>query len=126
MRITKQFTFDAAHFLPHAEEGHPNRRLHGHSFRVIVALDGMPAEDTGLIRDFGEVENILSQAQEELDHRFLNEIEGLEAPTLENITLWLWTRLAAPLPELARIEIHRDSCGEACIYEGSRHGKQKS
>lgn len=126
MRITKQFTFDAAHFLPHAEEGHPNRRLHGHSFRVIVALEGMPAEDTGLIRDFGEVENILSQAQEELDHRFLNEIEGLEAPTLENITLWLWTRLVAPLPELARIEIHRDSCGEACIYEGSRHGKQKS
>ncbi|MEQ8745288.1 6-carboxytetrahydropterin synthase [Pyruvatibacter sp.] len=121
MRITKQFSFDAAHFLPHAEDGHPNRRLHGHSFRVIVALDGMPDATTGLIRDFGDVEKVLGEVRGELDHHFLNEIEGLEAPTLENITLWLWARLAPPLPELARIEIHRDSCGESCIYEGSRH-----
>ncbi len=125
MRITKQFTFDAAHYLPHAEEGHPNRRLHGHSFRVVVALDGMPDGTTGLIRDFGDVEKILSDVRDMLDHHFLNEIAGLEAPTLENITLWLWGQLAAPLPELARIEVHRDSCGEACIYEGSRHGRTK-
>jgi 6-pyruvoyltetrahydropterin/6-carboxytetrahydropterin synthase len=124
MRILKQFSFDAAHYLPHAPEGHPNRRLHGHSFRVVVCLDGMPDAETGLIRDFGEVNEELSTVRDELDHRFLNEIEGLEKPTLENITLWLWTRLQTPLPELARIEIHRDSCGEACVYEGSRHGKK--
>jgi 6-pyruvoyltetrahydropterin/6-carboxytetrahydropterin synthase len=125
MRIQKQFSFDAAHYLPHAPDGHPNRRLHGHSFRVIVCLDGMPDDATGLIRDFGDVNAQLMDVRDELDHRFLNEIEGLEKPTLENITLWLWTRLQAALPELARIEIHRDSCGEACIYEGSRHGRSK-
>ena len=111
MRIQKQFSFDAAHYLPHAPDGHPNRRLHGHSFRVIVCLDGMPDDATGLIRDFGDVNAQLMDVREELDHRFLNEIEGLEKPTLENIT--------------PRIEIHRDSCGEACIYEGSRHGRSK-
>ena len=118
MRITKQFNFDAAHYLPHMPQGHPNRRLHGHSFRVIVALDGTPVRETGLIRDFGEVERALDAVRAELDHRFLNEIEGLAAPTLENIAIWLWHRLSRPLPGLARIEIHRDSCGEACIYEG--------
>ncbi len=118
MRITKQFTFDAAHYLPHMPEGHPNRRLHGHSFRVIVALDGTPAPETGQIRDFWSVEEALGAVRGELDHHFLNEIEGLEAPTLENIAIWLWRRLEGPLPELARVEIHRDSCGEACIYEG--------
>lgn len=118
MRITKQFSFDAAHYLPHMPEGHPNRRLHGHSFRVIVALDGTPRPDTGQIRDFGEVERVLAGVREDLDHRFLNEIDGLAAPTLENIARWLWARLRTPLPELARIEVHRDSCGEACIYEG--------
>ena len=118
MRITKQFSFDAAHYLPHMPDGHPNRRLHGHSFRVIVALDGNPTAETGQIRDFGDVEKVLCDVRSELDHHFLNEIDGLSAPTLENIALWLWRRLSEPLPELARIEIHRDSCGEACIYEG--------
>jgi len=125
MRITKQFSFDAAHFLPHAAEGHPNRRLHGHSFRVVVALDGMPAADTGLIRDFGDVEEVLHTLRAALDHRFLNEIEGLAAPTLENLALWLWGRLADPLPELARIEVYRDSCGESCIYEGPHPAMSK-
>lgn len=118
MRITKQFSFDAAHFLPHAPEGHPNRRMHGHSFRVIVALDGRPAAATGRIRDFAEIDAVLAGVRGELDHHFLNEIEGLAAPTLENIAVWLWRRLEGPLPGLSRIEIHRDSCGEACIYEG--------
>ena len=67
MRIQKQFSFDAAHYLPHAPDGHPNRRLHGHSFRVIVCLDGMPDDATGLIRDFGDVNAQLMDVREELD-----------------------------------------------------------
>ena len=116
MRIYKEFTFEAAHFLPSAPPGHPNARVHGHSFRVRVTLDGEPDDKTGLVMHLDDVEAALADVHEALDHRFLNEVEGLSQPTLERITMWLWDRLHNRLPGLAEIEIARDSCGEGCIY----------
>jgi 6-pyruvoyltetrahydropterin/6-carboxytetrahydropterin synthase len=118
MRIYKEFTFEAAHFLPSAPVGHPNSRVHGHSFRVRVILDGEPDETTGLVMHLDDVEAGLSDVHEALDHRFLNEVEGLSQPTLERITMWLWDRLHNRLPGLAEIEVARDSCREGCIYRG--------
>jgi 6-pyruvoyltetrahydropterin/6-carboxytetrahydropterin synthase len=118
MRIYKEFTFEAAHFLPSAPPGHPNSRVHGHSFRVRVTLDGEPDGTTGLVMHLDDVEAALSDVHEALDHRFLNEVEGLSQPTLERITMWLWDRLHNRLPGLAEIEIARDSCREGCIYRG--------
>jgi 6-pyruvoyltetrahydropterin/6-carboxytetrahydropterin synthase len=118
MRIYKEFTFEAAHFLPSAPPGHPNSRVHGHSFRVRVTLDGEPDEKTGLVMHLDDVEAALADVHEALDHRFLNEVEGLSQPTLERITMWLWDRLHNRLPGLAEIEIARDSCREGCIYRG--------
>jgi len=118
MRIYKEFTFEAAHFLPSAPPGHPNSRVHGHSFRVRVTLDGEPDETTGLVMHLDDVEAALADVHDALDHRFLNEVEGLSQPTLERITMWLWDRLHNRLPGLAEIEIARDSCREGCIYRG--------
>jgi 6-pyruvoyltetrahydropterin/6-carboxytetrahydropterin synthase len=118
MRIYKEFTFEAAHFLPSAPPGHPNSRVHGHSFRVRVTLDGEPDEKTGLVMHLDDVEAALADVHEALDHRFLNEVEGLSQPTLERITMWLWDRLHNRLPGLAEIEIARNSCREGCIYRG--------
>jgi 6-pyruvoyltetrahydropterin/6-carboxytetrahydropterin synthase len=118
MRIYKEFTFEAAHFLPSAPPGHPHSRVHGHSFRVRVTLDGEPDEKTGLVMHLDDVEAALADVHEALDHRFLNEVEGLSQPTLERITMWLWDRLHNCLPGLAEIEIARDSCREGCIYRG--------
>ena len=118
MRIYKEFTFEAAHFLPSAPPGHPNSRVHGHSFRVRVTLDGEPHEKTGLVMHLDDVEAALADVHDALDHRFLNEVEGLSQPTLERITMWLWDRLRNRLPGLAEIEIARDSCREGCIYRG--------
>jgi 6-pyruvoyltetrahydropterin/6-carboxytetrahydropterin synthase len=118
MRIYKEFTFEAAHFLPSAPPGHPNSRVHGHSFRVRVTIDGEPDETTGLVMHLDDVEAALADAHEALDHRFLNEVEGLSQPTLERITMWLWDRLHNRLPGLAEIEIARDTCREGCIYRG--------
>jgi len=118
MRIYKEFFFEAAHFLPSAPPGHPNLRVHGHSFRVRVTVDGEPDEDTGIIVHFDELEAAVAEARDALDHRMLNEIEGLSAPTLERITMWLWDRLHNRLPGLVEIEIARDSCHEGCIYYG--------
>jgi 6-pyruvoyltetrahydropterin/6-carboxytetrahydropterin synthase len=118
MRIYKEFLFEAAHFLPSAAPGTPNARLHGHSFRVRVSIEGVPNPETGYIFHFDELAGAMADARDALDHRLLNEIEGLEAPTLERITIWLWNRLQNRVPGLAQIEIARDSCREGCIYSG--------
>jgi len=120
MRIYKDFKFEAAHYLPSAKPGHPNSRVHGHSFRGRIWVQGEPDPETGLIVHFDDLTAAIADARDALDHRFLNEIDGLEAPTLERITIWLWNRLANRLPGLARIEVSRDSCEEGCIYDGPR------
>ena len=120
MRIYKEFHFEAAHFLPSAPPGHPNARVHGHSFRVRVTVDGTLDPETGLVLHFEDLESALENARDALDHRLLNEVEGLSAPTLERVAVWLWDRLHNRLPGLAEIEIARDSCHEGCIYRGPR------
>jgi 6-pyruvoyltetrahydropterin/6-carboxytetrahydropterin synthase len=120
MRVYKEFYFEAAHFLPSAPPGHPNARVHGHSFRVRVSLDGEPDRETGLVMHLEDVERAMDGAREALDHRLLNEVDGLDVPTLERITMWLWDRLHNKLPGLAEIEVARDSCHEGCVYRGPR------
>ena len=118
MRIYKEFFFEAAHFLPSAPQGHPNARVHGHSFRARVAVDGEPDEKTGILVHFDDLDDAVADAREALDHRLLNEVEGLQSPTLERLAMWLWDRLHNRLPGLAEIEVARDSCHEGCVYRG--------
>ncbi len=115
--IVKEFTFEAAHhladnFLP----GHPQARLHGNSFRVEVFLKGKPERDRQWVIDFAEVERQLLRLRGELDHQYLNEIEGLERPTVENISRWIWFRLHGVLPGLDRVLVRRGASGEGCAY----------
>ncbi len=121
MRIYKEFQFEAAHFLPSAPIGHPNARVHGHSFRARVVIDGEPSAETGLVFHFDDLAAAIAEAQDALDHRLLNEVEGLEMPTLERISMWLWSRLENRVPGLAEIHVSRDSCHEGCIYTGAAH-----
>ena len=121
MRIYKEFVFEAAHFLPEFVVGTAKTygRLHGHSYRVRIAVEGEPHAETGLIVSFETFERALGTAQDELNHSFLNEdVEGLGIPTLENIALWLWGRLEDDLPGLAEIAVARDTCREGCVYSG--------
>ncbi len=120
MRIYRDFHFEAAHFLPSAPQGHPNSRIHGHSFRARVLIEGDPDQETGLVFHFDDLSAAIEEARDALDHRLLNEVEGLQKPTLERIAEWLWSRLANKVPGLAQIEVHRDSCHEGCIYTGPR------
>jgi 6-pyruvoyltetrahydropterin/6-carboxytetrahydropterin synthase len=120
MKIYKEFSFEAAHFLPTAAPGHPNARVHGHSFRVRITIGGEPNADTGVVIHFDDVEAALGDAREALDHRLLNDVEGLAQPTLERIAVWLWDRLHNRLPGLTEIEVARDSCREGCVYRGPR------
>jgi 6-pyruvoyltetrahydropterin/6-carboxytetrahydropterin synthase len=117
--IFKEFTFEAAHHLAvNVAEGHRYSRLHGHSFQVQVFLKGEPDEKRKWLRDFAEIEQCVAELRAELDHNYLNEIAGLEVPTLENISRWIWKRLDNQLPGLDRIIVRRDSCGEGCVFRG--------
>ena len=117
--ISKEFRFDAAHFLPTAEQGHPNSRLHGHSFIAHVTLEGVPDATRGWIRDFAEIDTAVADVRSRLDHHLLNEIKGLEQPTLEHLARFIFDALKRTLPELASVTVRRDSLGEACTYRGS-------
>jgi 6-pyruvoyltetrahydropterin/6-carboxytetrahydropterin synthase len=118
MRIYKDFLFEAAHFLPSAEAGTANARIHGHSFRARVVIDGEPGDETGYVFHFDELAKAMAETQDALDHRLLNDVEGLSTPTLERIAMWIWSRLSNRVPGLAEVHVSRDSCHEGCIYQG--------
>ena len=118
MQIYKEFRFEAAHFLPSAAPGTANARVHGHSFRARIVVEGEPNAETGYIFHFDELSKAIRDTEEALDHRMLNEIDGLAAPTLERIAMWIWNRLSNRIPGLCQVEVHRDSCNEGCIYRG--------
>ena len=117
MEIYKEFRFDAAHKLPNAPKGHKCRRLHGHSYRVEVHVRGAVDPTTGWVMDFGQVSEAFKPLLEQLDHSYLNEVEGLENPTSENLARWIWQRLKPRLPMLAAIIIH-ETCTSQCEYRG--------
>lgn len=117
MEIWKEFGFESAHRLPRVPEGHKCGRLHGHSFQVRVALRGVPGPETGWILDFADLKKAWQPLHEVLDHRYLNEIPGLENPTSEVLALWIWERLRPALPLLSAITV-RETCTAGCTYRG--------
>jgi len=104
MKLFKEFTFEAAHKLPLVSQDHKCFNLHGHSFKARVYVQG-PINELGWVMDFAEMKTICSPWIEKLDHSYLNEIDGLENPTSENIAIWLWNRLIPELSQLSAIEI---------------------
>jgi len=118
--ITKEFRFDAAHCLPKMGPDHPYTRLHGHSFRVEVTIAGGMDPVHGWICDFAELESFLGAIRAELDHHTLNDLPGLEQPTLETIACWIFDRVAARYPGLASITLYRDSIGERCTVRAGK------
>ncbi|MDH3240614.1 MAG: 6-carboxytetrahydropterin synthase QueD [Alphaproteobacteria bacterium] len=117
MEIFKSFTFEAAHRLPNLPEDHKCRRLHGHSFRVELHVEGPLMQPEDWVMDFADVTRAFSPIRDRLDHYFLNEIEGLENPTSEVIARWIWDRLKPELPNLCQVVLH-ETCTAGCIYRG--------
>ncbi len=117
VQLVREFRFEAAHLLPRVPEGHKCRRLHGHSFRIEVAVTGPIHATTGWFIDYAEIDRAVVPVRDALDHRYLNEIEGLENPTSENLARWIWDRLAENLPGLSAITVH-ETCNARCVYSG--------
>ncbi len=115
--LFKEFTFEAAHRLPHVPEGHKCGRLHGHSFVVRIYVEGEVDPHTGWVIDFSEIKAIFKPIYEQLDHHYLNEIEGLENPTSEVLSKWIWDQLKPKLPMLSKVMI-KETCTSGCLYTG--------
>ena len=117
MEIFKEFSIEAAHRLPHVPEGHKCARLHGHSFKVTIFVEGPVGDATGWIMDFGDIKSAFAPIYQQLDHHYLNDIQGLENPTSENLAAWIWHQLKPRLPLLSRIQI-KETCTSGCIFRG--------
>jgi len=117
MEIFKEFSIEAAHRLPNLPEDHKCRRLHGHSFRIGVYVRGDLDPVTGWVMDFADLSRAFAPVFEQLDHRYLNDIEGLENPTSEVLAQWIWRRLRPSLPGLSKVQV-RETCTAGCVFEG--------
>ena len=115
--VRKELRFEAAHLLPQVPLDHQCRRLHGHSFRATVVVSGPIDPKFGWVVDFADVKKACQPLLAQLDHNYLNEIEGLENPTGENIARWMWERLVDQLPLLTEIRI-QETCTASCVYRG--------
>ncbi len=117
MEVFKEFKFDAAHCLPSAPEGHKCRQLHGHTYRVVIHVEGPVDNELGWIVDFADIKAAMKPLIAQLDHHYLNDIEGLDKPTAESLADWFWQRLVTPLPGLSKVIVcENESCG--CVYTG--------
>ncbi len=117
MLIFKKYYFDAAHYLPDFDDGHDYKKMHGHSYEVIVKLSGEIIHDKDWVMDLERLDFFVKPEISLLDHSVLNEVEGLEKPTSENIAKWLWLKIKKKISNLESIEVSRPRIG-GCIYKG--------
>jgi 6-pyruvoyltetrahydropterin/6-carboxytetrahydropterin synthase len=117
VEIFKDFTFEAAHRLPHVAPDHKCARLHGHSFQVRVQIEAPLDPESGWVRDFADLSCAMQPVLDRLDHYYLNDVPGLENPTSELLARWIWARLVPSLPELSQVVV-RETCTSGCIYRG--------
>ena len=117
MELRKTFQFEAAHLLPRSPKAHKCRRLHGHSFKVEIAVAGECDAELGWVMDYADMSDAFKPIWEKLDHRYLNEIVGLENPTSENVALWIWKKLKPKLPLLIEVVV-AETCTARCVYRG--------
>lgn len=117
MIIFKKFTFDSAHFLPFVPEGHKCKEVHGHTYHLTAYFSGELDHELGWVMDFADIKKVIKPIIDQIDHKLLNDIEGLENPTCEIIAQWLWIEIKAHLPMLVKIKLDETPTSGA-IYEG--------
>jgi|APLow6443716910_1056828.scaffolds.fasta_scaffold146545_2 6-pyruvoyltetrahydropterin/6-carboxytetrahydropterin synthase len=117
VRLVKEYRFEAAHRLTRVSDQHPCGRMHGHSYRVELALEGAVDPAVGWLIDFGEIDGAWVPLKKRLDHAVLNDLPGLDNPTSENLTRWIWDELVTALPMLSRVTLW-ETADARCEYEG--------
>lgn len=117
MKIFKEFTFDSAHSLPHVPEGHKCKNVHGHTYHLTLFFEGDLDEKLGWVIDFTDIKTEIKPIIDSLDHKYLNDIPGLENPTCEVMCIWLWNIIKPKLPQLSKIKL-KETPTSGAVYEG--------
>ncbi len=117
VELVKEYRFESAHRLPHVPPGHKCARVHGHSFKFEIHVAGPVDPHTGWLIDFGQLDVVLAPLLDEIDHRYLNEVPGLENPTSEICAKWLFDRIKAGIPQLTALTFF-ETCDARCVYRG--------
>jgi 6-pyruvoyltetrahydropterin/6-carboxytetrahydropterin synthase len=117
MRLVRDFRFEAAHSLPNVPEGHKCKRVHGHSYRVAITIDGPLVPELGWVMDFSDIDRVVDPVIGEVDHRLLNDLAGLSNPTSELLAVWLWDRISPALPLMTELSVS-ETPDSRCVYRG--------
>ena len=117
MKIFKEFTFDSAHFLPNVPDGHKCKNIHGHTYLLTVFFEGPLVEHLEWVVDFAVVKNVINPIINQVDHKLINDIEGLENPTCERLAVWLWNKIKPQMPQLAEIKLN-ETPTSGVVYNG--------
>lgn len=117
--IWRRYRFEAAHQLPNVEEGHQCGRMHGHGFEVVLHVNqNIDGQDMGI--DYEQLDQAWLPIYEQLDHACLNDIEGLENPTSESLSAWIWSRLKPRLEQLSWVTIY-ETVTAGCHFDGQTY-----
>jgi 6-pyruvoyltetrahydropterin/6-carboxytetrahydropterin synthase len=119
MIVYKKFNIESARSLPHVNPSHPCSRVHGHSFEIIIKVKGDIDKKSGFVIDFEDIQNSFNPIGSLLDHSYLNDIEGLENPTSENLCIYIWDAIKTSLPNIFEIEI-KETKLTGCVYRGGK------
>ncbi len=115
--LQREYRFEAAHFLPKVAAGHKCARMHGHGYLVVVVVEGEIDPELGWVIDLAAIDDHVGPLVGALDHRVLNDIDGLANPTSELLAVWLWDRLRPSLPILVELQV-AETASSRCIYRG--------
>ena len=116
MIVFRQFRFHAARYLPNLKDDHICKHIHGHTFNLTIYVKGTINKDTGFVMDFFDIDTIVNKhIINFIDHKLLNDIEGLTNPTSENLCKWIWNKLNKEISILSKIVLSEDH-GTGIIY----------
>lgn len=113
-QVSQRFFFEAAHCLDREIEAEGSRRVHGHTYWAELTIEGTPDPKTGMVLDLGQIRRMIDFVKDQLDHRMLNEVDGLGPPTLENLCSYLWRNFEQHGCVPAKVTVRRDAVGDSC------------
>ena len=117
MKIYKEFKFDSAHFLPNVPPDHKCANMHGHTYMIEIHVEDELDPKLGWVLDYNDLRQVVEPLVDQLDHKVLNDIDGLENPTAEHIALWFWNQIKPNLNQLVQVVV-KENPTNVCIYSG--------
>ena len=118
MKIFRTYRIHAARYIPTLNDIHPCKKMHGHTFKIIIELDG-PINNDGFVMDFYDLDKIVKdKVISKIDHKVLNDISGLKNPSSEHLAVWVWEQLIIELDYLHQVTISEDH-GTGIKYLGN-------